>query len=63
MFARYSGQEIQSDYRRLRDLETEGHVMVYVTFVISSRIFSIAIILLLFGKVVSSYLTRALEKF
>ena len=33
-----------------RDLETEGHVMVYVTFVISACIYPTALIVLLFRK-------------
>ena len=37
-----------------RDLETEGHVMVYVTFVISACIFPTAMNFLLFRKVFRS---------
>ena len=37
-----------------RDLETEGHVMVYVTFVISACICPTAMIFLLFRRVVRS---------
>ena len=57
-FARYLGLEIHSNYRRLvtftyaftRDLETKGHIMVYVTFVISACICITAMIFLLFHK-------------
>ena len=57
-FARYLGQEIHSNYRRFitlkRDLETEGHVMIYVTYVIFACICPTAMNFLLLRKVFRS---------
>ena len=57
-YRRYLGQETHSNYRRLcaftRDIETEGHVIFYVTFVISAYIYPSAMIFLLLCKVFMS---------